>query len=646
MQLLNLLLFFFLAFIVFYLPGRFTLRISGYKFGDFIITFTSSLIIGISLFLFLTFILSFIKLDYLFNLVIPFALLFEGKKSYLELKEKVEIRKIVSPEYLLIIIGSLSMSYLTLRSGLYDNGKLVFYGINSADSLFNTSLIYSLISGFPPVHPGLAGVPLRGYHIFYDFLIAEFSKFYHLNVFDLFFRDFALFISVLYGISSLSLGRFLKWKNFTLIIFIILMYFAQSFDFYAYYIYRLFNYYYNSAGIMQSIANMLDPTVIISVGFFFIGFILLFSKGKKWAFFLPALIIGILPEVKIYPSIIFYTGFGIIALWDLYKKRNFQLLKTFILSGIISSIVFLPINFGAGSLVFAPFLIYKNFIDSAWIFNNWHWNVNFPIYVQSHNYIHIAFFYAVAIFIFLFTSLGIRVVVFLKFKKLFSKKFYSLNNIFWLTTILISFIIPSLFVQSSSTFQNIQFFWAGYIILLVPTAYVIGNVIDKNRKLFIISLVIFFVLFFPDFFKTFMTYSIDPTFIDSGLVEKTKIIRNLPSRTGIIVINRPIIKGTYETLYSSPLIAGISGHPVYYEEEIAQFQGLNNVVDKRKMIIDKIAENMVNCSNPKTAEHNIINLMEESNNQYLLLLKKNTCADKFIKLKLINGKGESALYKI
>jgi hypothetical protein len=55
---------------------------------------------------------------------------------------------------------------------------------------------------------------------------------------------------------------------------------------------------------------------------------------------------------------------------------------------------------------------------------------------------------------------------------------------------------------------------------------------------------------------------------------------------------------------------------------------------------------MVNCNNPIAAEQNIINVMRKSNNNYLLILKQNSCTENFNKLETVSREGESVLYKI
>lgn len=605
------------------------------------------MVTGIALFLLTTYLLSWIKLDYLYNLVIPLAIIFELRKSIAELKDKVRLKHFISWEFLLISIGSFLMSLIMWTSGSYRDGNLLFYGINTQDSIFHLALIGSLISNFPPFHPGLSGVYFHGYHFFYDFLISNFSKFYQINVFDLYFKLFPVLISLMYGLTSLTLAKFLRWGRITTILFIFLMYFVQSFDFFTLYIYRFFNLYYNSAGITQSLANIIEPAVITSISFIFIGFVFLFSKKTKGSLLVSALTIGIISQLSIYSAVLFYTGLFAITIHNVLKKRNFYYFKVLIFSGAISAIVYLPLNFGAGSLIFSPLMIYKNFIDSAWIFNDWHWNVNFPIYIESKNYIHLAFFYSVAILIFLLTGLGIRILILLDIKRILNKKFYSLENIFWSSCIVISFIIPSFFIQSVSVFSIIHFFWIGYILLLIPTAFVLGSKLEKSRKSYILlSFLILCILFLPDLIKIVRTYSVEPSIFESELVKQSKIISQVPQNEGIIVVNRSKVKGKYVDLSNTPLFSALSGHSIYFEPELAEFKGTADIIGQRKSNVDKIIENMVNCSNSIAAEQNIINIMRESNNKYLLILKKNECTQKFNKLRIVNEEEMSVLYKI
>lgn len=642
-----------LSLLVLYLPGRWLLRLTGYKFDSFVITFSSSLVIGIASFLFVTYLLAWIKLDYLYNLILLPVLFFEFKPSVTELRQQLKLKYIISWEALIIILGSCLMAYLTWQSGSYQNGNILFYGVNGQDSIYHLALIGSLLSNFPPFHPGLAGIPLRGYNFFYDFIIAEFAKFYGLNILDLFFRFFPLLISICYGLSSLAVSKFLRWNRRTSLIFLILIYFAQNFDFWGEHLYRFFNFYYNSAGITQSLQNILDPSVVFSASFIFIAFILLFSRKTAWSVLILSLVIGLIPQIKIYSGVIVYAGLGIISITELFKNKNPSYFITLILSGIISAIVYLPVNSGAGGLVYAPLLIFKNFIDSAWLFNNWHWNVNFPIYVQAHNYIHIALFYLVAIFIFISTSLGVRLFIFIGVGKILKKDFYSTRNIFLATLIITSFFIPSFFVQSVSAFSIIQFFWIGYLVILLPTAAQLGEVAARLNKMWLFIVACgFFVILLPGNILLLTAYSVNPGIIAKGLVQQTQVLRNVPQKDGVILANRIKIKnkrtGVYEYVDVSnvPVISALSGHQIYYEHELTQFQGLGEIPSNRIANVQKIEDNLTNCKNPELSEDNIISIMGKTNNKYLLILQNIPCSGQFKKLKLIHEEKDSIIYSI
>lgn len=647
MFLLNLIFFSILIFLVFYFPGRLILRVTGYNFDNFLTTFSSSIILGIAFFLFSIYILSFLNLAVLYNLIIPVVLFFEYKHSFLEFKQKIKIKKELWAETFLILLGSLTMVYLTWNSGSYHNGNLLFYGVNAQDSIFHLALIRSLTSNFPPFHPGLSGVYFQGYHFFYDFLISNFSKFYQINVFDLFFRFFPVLISLMYGFTSFALAKFLKWKKITTILFIFLMYFVQSFDFFAFYIYRFFNLYYNSSGITQSLANIIEPAVIMAISFIFVGFIFLFSKKTNGSLWVLALVIGVIPQISIYSAVLFYVGLFVIAINDYLKEKNFYYFKVLILSGVISAIAYMPLNFGAGGLIFSPLLIYKNFIDSAWIFKNLHWNVNYIIYIQNNNYLHIAYFYFIAISIFLITGLGVRISIILYSKKLFNKNFYTPQNIFWSSSIMASFIIPSFFIQTVSVFSVIHFFWVGYILILIPTAFVLGSKLEKSGKPFIfLSFLILSILFLPDLINIVKKYSIEPFVFESELIKQSKIMSQVPQNEGIIVLSRAKFNDKYVDIYNIPIFSAISGHSIYLENELAEFKGTDDIIGQRKASVDKIVENVINCKDPIIAQNNIINVMKSTNNKYLLILNKNKCTQKFNKLKIINEENKSVFYRI
>jgi hypothetical protein len=194
-------------FAVFYLPGRFILRKLDYKFQSQIIHFPVSVAVGLSSFIFCTFLLSYLHLDFLYNLFILFPILFELKEmNKIQRKHKGKYR-IPIFKIVLLSAGTFWMTYLMWDSGRIIDGSLVFYAVNSIDAIWHLSLIGNLTHSFPPTHPGLDPITLKGYNFLYDFLLSRFVTFYSFDKLDLFFRLFPPFIAIFYGLSGFAVAH-------------------------------------------------------------------------------------------------------------------------------------------------------------------------------------------------------------------------------------------------------------------------------------------------------------------------------------------------------------------------------------------------------------------------------------------------------
>lgn len=639
---IELLYFFFLIIFAIYIPGNFLLKI--FKFGnkDLLITSVLSLSLGICLFMISTYLLSWLKLDFLYNfLLIATFILF---LKYLKNIKKIRIGKIPLFELSIIFLGSFAMTYIMWRSGSIENGNLVFYGVNSADAIYHLSLIGNLKFNFPPTHPGLYELPLRGYNFFYDLMVAYFSKYYKLEIIDLFFRFFPLFLSFFYGISGWALGTFLKMKRPTLLIFIFLLYFAQGFS-------RVISFgkitSYDS-GIVQPIANIVDPSVILSVCLLFSLFILIFSERKKLSFVLPVLILGILPMIKIYTAFLAFTAVGVLFLLEVIRKRDFYYLKLLLPAGLIAAISYFPINYGSGKLIFAPNLIYRHYLESISANNNLTWYLRLLVFEEHNNYPKIIFYKFILVLpLFYLPSLGLRLVNAIYVKTLFTKSFYSERNIFLMVIVISGFIIPSLFIQSIAVFVVIQFLWIVFFVLLIPTAYSLANLLGVVTRLkSVVFIVIIILLSLPENYMLFKLYSSSPTQIDLKLVEIAKKISEIPNNQGVMVLNTQKTELGYQSDYKIPIISALSSRSVYFEPEIMEFSGVQDIIDVRKKEIGDLNEVLISCSDPDAILVELKKKAIETKSPYILDLKKTQCFDKLKNIELIYKNSNYSLYKI
>lgn len=640
MVFIELLLFLIVSFLVLYLPGRFITRKLGYSEKSFIITASVSLGVGIAFFLFFTYLLAWIQLSFVYSLVLLPIILFEGKKSFTEIQKKLSVKNILSLESILIYVGTVAMTYLTWRSGSIENGKLVFFGIHAVDSIYHQSLISNLMHSFPPTHPGIAGVPLRGYNFFYDFLTVQFATQYFFDRFDLFFRFIPLLTSFFYGIAGLSLTRFFSFNRLATLTTLYLLYFAQNFSFFFRLIPDNFAANFNFE-IIQSLGNIHDPSVVFSSILVFLVTITLFKTKKLQHIIIPAVLLGIIPTMKIHTGVIAFAPVGLIALYALVFQKNVRYFFILCVSGIIAAITYLPINFGAGYLIFSPFHLYRHYMDSSPMFKNKQWSLQYDIFQQHSNFLRMGYINIIAMLAYLIPNLGVRLFSLFLVPRFFKKSYWSYPKVYFALAIIFSFLVPTFFIQSVYAFVIIQCLWVASILLVYPTASVLSGFVNgKNRWLIGCYILILFVLTFPATISELYHHSREPYEVNDGLYSVSKTIpESVKKDETIFVVNR--IDSHIQ--YAVPLVSALTGRSVFSEPEVLEFAGTANEIERRTKIVDKVSTLIYSCAKPQA--DSLYEILESTGSDYLLLLAYSKCINSFEKLRLHTSNENVALYK-
>ena len=642
MVLIDIVVFIAILFFVFYLPGRFLLRLADKASSLSVTSAILSFAIGLSIYLTGMYTLSWINLSllyYVFPLIIAFV---EGRNTLREIKKTAVHIRNHSWETVLVVAGTICMSYIMWRSGTTDSqGNMLFYEVNSIDAIWHISLIGNLVNIFPPTHPGLDGIPLRGYNFFYDFLLAGIHRIYPIAINDLFFRYLPVIVSLLYGITLMMIGKFFSMKRNALLFFLFLGYFSQSVGIG---MAMLFNLSYDSP-IVQPMGNIVDPSVILSVILFFATFPLLFAKNRR-LLFLAIPILAVLPMIKIYTAFLAFASLGLLSVYELYRRRSFQYLSVLFPSGIIAAFLYFPINFGAGSLVFSPFLIYRHYMESGAVIPEYQWILKYQVFEADNNYLRIALLYVLAIGLFFIPSLGVRLVSFLSIRKLFEKKFYTDKNIFLSLSILFSLLIPTFFIQSVAVFVTVQFIWIGYFLLLIPTAITLGGIVSKMKKISAILLVVVIVLLqIPETVRLLYHYSVEPLVVENDFVTIAHAVDTLvPKQDGLVVVNPVRLESDSGETLLLPITSALSSHSVYYEPEVLEFMHLDSIVNSRRARIETMHNLLKTCDDD--VEYHLGEFLREIENSYILTAVEYPCLNTATNIRKISASGPYALYKL
>lgn len=632
----------FISLVLFFVACIFSIYIPGVVFVDLARlklekghAFIVSWIAGVCLFILLTYLLAWLNISHAILLVSILCLVYALWKKLIP--GAIPFKNIDRWAVFIIILGSLSFLSITFFSGLKTRSGLQFFGVNGVDGIVHLASINNQMIFFPPRHPGLSGIEFRGYHYFYDFLLSRFAILYHFSPLDLLFRFFPAFISLLYGGSFYLMGSSITTDRIKKRVILLLAYFSQSAAFILLPLNR--NYEIVQGGqLVQPIGLILDPSIVLGIGVLLCGIFLLPKIKDSWGCgLLAGVILGVLSQTKIYAGI---TGISCLIIYSCFiflrYKRKYALNYLFAIftTGIITVITYFPNNLGVGTLVFAPFLIYRHYMEQT-LLNPFHWEIQRIIFAEHHNIIRMIQLYIEAFIFFWVINLGIRIVPLFFIKRIISKQFWiSDSNIIILTMILIPIIVPSFFIQSISVFDILQFDWIVLALLSIPAGLVLGDIVQK-KSAFLRGTVFILVLIIVMQNVNFVSSYLFPTGKSIIPWEDIRLYRKI---SGIVPRTSFIVSLEENDI---PLVAALTGRSTYYEGEVISYP-LGNLYNKRKNNLLKLKEAIVNCNYDE-----INNRMSKINTKYLIASSTGTCLAKspIVKEYAVAGKLEFYEFK-
>lgn len=624
--------------VTFYFPGRFLLSLLRISKKDTVLSCGFSWGGGIALFLLGTYAFSWVHSVYLYFLVIGISLIFESFPWLKEIKNSYSFSKAHIITGVVFLAGIISMVSLTWGSGMGINNTLVFYGVNSGDGVYHMSVIGQMLTHFPPIRPNLAGLPLRGYHFFYDFLVANIAILYKFSLLDLIYRFIPVLIAFFYGLSVLSLAKAMRLGKWATMLFIFLAFFSAESRFALFFALHVPLASYDS-GIIQPLGNIYDPSVVISTSFLFLLGSFFVKPITKKESVLAGVFLGILPMLKIYAGILGFIGVVSIIGVTFFQKKSKEYIVILLVGIIVSGVTYGVFNIGSGGLVFAPLLLFRHFIEGSLAFTSYQWALKYQVYDLHHSIFRIAQLYIVAILLFFLPTLGIRFFGLAAMTKLFKKSWYSPDHIFWFSMSIAAIFLGSFFIQTVGVFNTIQFLWFLYLFLLIPATYGIRKLLSV-KNIFLKSGVILIVLAFtiPDSMYLINQRNNSPMGIDANLITIATKIREVSSpKDAIMVMNR---SGGNDEGHTS-IYSALFQRPIYFETWLTEFNGADQEVDKRRKIVDLLSQEIAQCSGTK-----IQKILKESNTNYLFVHANYPCLDSLPELNIIAHSGVYYVYKI
>ena len=577
--------------LLFYFPGVFFIRRFKLKLFFFEEVFFA-VVFGIVFFTLLSYYFSWTAY-WLFAPILILVISFLEIRSRIPFVKKLSLKKIqkilknnFKRQKVLIFIVLLSASFvfsLTMITSGDFNGRLKLEGVNVSDSLWHLSLVNELKANFPPDNPGMSNLPLKGYHFFYDFLIAKVSTLSFISPSMLYFQFFPIMVAVLW-----AFGVYLFVKEWTKSVSVslwavYLTMFGGSFGF-VIWLQGHRGFSLDSVfGILQPTSSLVNPpfsmSIIIILGYLFA--LINYYKTKNPLWLIPvALFTGSAALFKVYAGMILIFGSGIVCLTELLKKNVLPLISM-IFAGIIFATTFLVFS-SSGGLIYFPLWAPEDVMKS-----------NFPWYgfaEKKYTYTRLSvtrgllIIETVALFAFIIGNLGARCIgLAVSAFSLIKKRVFPKDiSIIIFSMFLFSILLPLFFIQTIKVFEIIQMGWyfLFFASLLSAVGFSLLTSVVSNKPVKIMTIVFLIILSIPSSLEQINKYIGKKNYTDNKVYALINVLRGYPYNHTLLEMPS-ILASTdsakldewYRT--SNPFFLAFGNKNGYLQNEYIEFPNMN-----------------------------------------------------------------------
>ncbi len=524
-----------------------------------------STVIGIALFIAITFYLRFFNLP--FQLLYFYALFFLGI-AWIQKKQFLVFFQIKSKTHALIFAAvlffcSYALSAAHIGSGFHE-GKFVLSA--ARDSLWRLSIIQELTHAFPPQIPGFSGVILKNYHYLYDLLIAASSVLTGITVEALYFQYFSFLSAFLFVLAVYQLV-FLIVPNRAFSLFgTVLTVFTGNLSYLLPFFSSSYRFVVSSNVFMsdQPFDQGHNPFNLLAYAFLLTSTCLFLQwerKGGIRLFLLFSLCAGVLSGIKIYAGIVLFSGLSLVFAYYLFFKRRFNW-YFFIPYCIALPFIFFIKGNDFAILSFAPgWLLVKMVEDHDRLFLP-QMALKEQYYLQTQSVFHLFVLKTQQILIYLVGNLNVRLFAIGVLFQSAVFKWFSSKNIMIFGMICTGLIMPFLFNQKRAPYDSIQFTPYALLLLSIVSLLVMYRIfIFLNKKTRFVGYgFIITVLFFAIPTNSYLLHSkiTNPKdTIEKDEVEALWFLRDRSFANAIILTDQDSFKKDY--LY----VPAISGRKIY-----------------------------------------------------------------------------------
>jgi hypothetical protein len=387
----------------------------------------------------------------------------------------------------LMAFGIATQAITMVKSGLLYSYGMGFWGPNGHDGVWHLALINELTKNFPPQNPVFAHFNLLNYHWLFDLIVALINKITGLSALNLYFQIFPIIFSGFLGILTYLFVK--KWTkhNLSSLLAVFFAYFGGSFGWIVTFL--------RGQGIggesmfwaHQAVSFLINPPFALSLLLILFGFYLFLDYQKKPTkkLLLPlSLIFGLVIGVKAYGGVVVLAGLAAASFWEWWRKKKFAIGAVFLFSLLVSLAVFLSTTRGAPSLfILAPLWFPHTMLAFPDRFGWIRLDQARQVYLATGKWLSWVLAEGLALTIFFVGNLGTRIIGIGKiFKWLKNWEKIDSFQVFFLSCLGVSTIVPLLFIQKGNPWNSIQFFYYFLFLGGILAGITVGEFLQKKTN--------------------------------------------------------------------------------------------------------------------------------------------------------------------
>lgn len=496
-----------------------------------------------------------------------------------EILQKYTVREKLPKILLVIVIVLASFSFL---SSLTTKDGATYRGVNISDGLWNISLIQELVRTFPPQHPLIAGVPLQGYHFFYNLLVSDLVMLSGASVFTSHFIGMSILLCYLLVYSVYFIGVSVYEDKNAGIYAVLFSTMGGSFSFLAHYFLNKSLSLDDAFGVTQPISLIVSASYIFSLIILLIVMLMLRERSiNKRSSLLIGLLASVAAASKVYVAPLIFGLIVFRGMYDVIKSKNFNLMYAAIIGIFLFGTYFLPFNASFGYLILSPFWNLSLLMNGN--FPEFQFELKRQVYEVNQNWFGIVRLYVFAAILFIVGNLGVRLMGLYAFAR---SRLQSSLVLYIVVTSTISVVFGSLFIQPIGVFNTIQFFWYSLHLLGIIAGLGFAQLVKQSGKIARVLLFgVLFLNFISGFSKLQGYYFSTPSLISSKDISTLTLLHALTGPNDVILeIPKTLDIDAWFSSNISIQLTAYSNRRFYYGNEIVQFPYEKIASDRRTNI--------------------------------------------------------------